>query len=86
MRSFAVATAMGLPVIDADEIGRAFPRVDMCLPFVYKAVDPCPAVLSDARGNVQVVVKTENAAKFENMVSLCLLRGQIANDTNVDQS
>lgn len=69
MRAFAVATAMGLPVIDTDEIGRAFPKVDMCLPFIYKAADPCPAVLSDARGNVQVMVKTETPAKFENMVS-----------------
>lgn len=68
LRAFAVATAMDIPVVDADEIGRAFPRVDMCLPFIYKAADPCPAVLSDARGNVQVVVQTENSTKFENMV------------------
>ncbi|KEF51868.1 uncharacterized protein A1O9_12206 [Exophiala aquamarina CBS 119918] len=67
MRAFAVATALDIPVIDADEIGRAFPRVDMSLPFVYKAASPCPAVLSDARANTQVVVSTENATKFENM-------------------
>lgn len=71
LRAFAVATAMDIPVVDADEIGRAFPRVDMCLPFIYKAADPCPAVLSDARGNIQVVVQTENSTKFENMVSDC---------------
>lgn len=71
MRAFGVATALDIPVIDADEIGRAFPRVDMSLPFVYKAAHPCPAVLSDARANTQVVVSTENATKFENMVSYC---------------
>lgn len=68
LRAFAVATAMNIPVVDADEIGRAFPRVDMCLPFIYEAADPCPAVFSDARGNIQVVVRTENSTKFENMV------------------
>jgi DUF917 family protein len=68
MRSFALSAAMDLPIIDADMMGRAFPRIDMSLPYVYKVATPVPSVISDARGNVQVIVGVENATRFEDMV------------------
>ncbi len=70
MRPFAMAASMGIPVIDADTMGRAFPRVDMSLPYVFKVASPAPAVVSDARGNVNVVARVEDATRFENMVRL----------------
>ncbi|KAI1621965.1 putative Hydantoinase/oxoprolinase, partial [Exophiala viscosa] len=68
MRTFTMAAAMDIPVIDADTMGRAFPRVDMSLPYVFKAATPVPSVVSEARGNVQIVAQAENATRFENMV------------------
>jgi DUF917 family protein len=68
MRSFAMSAATNLPIIDADMMGRAFPRIDMSLPYVYKVATPVPSVISDARGNVQVIVGVENARRFEDMV------------------
>lgn len=68
MRSFALSVAIDLPIIDADMMGRAFPRIDMSLPYVYKVATPVPSVISDARGNVQVIVGVENATRFEDMV------------------
>ena len=69
MRAFSVAIAMDIPVVDGDSIGRAFPRIDMSLPYVFKAASPCPAAFSDARGNDLVIANASSARKFESMVS-----------------
>ncbi|KIV91366.1 hypothetical protein PV10_05911 [Exophiala mesophila] len=67
MRAFSVAIAMDIPVVDGDSIGRAFPRIDMSLPYVFKAASPCPAAFSDARGNDLVIANASSARKFESM-------------------
>lgn len=67
-RPFASAVAMNLPIVDADMMGRAFPKIDMALPYVYGHATPAPGVLSDARGNVQVIARVENSHRFENLV------------------
>lgn len=69
MRSFSVAIAMDTPVVDGDTIGRAFPRIDMSLPYVFKAASPCPAAFSDAQGNDLVIARAMSARKFESIVS-----------------
>ena len=68
MRTFSTAAAMDIPIVDGDTVGRAFPRVDMSLPYVYDAASPVPAVVSDARGNTQIIVGVDSAARFENLV------------------
>lgn len=44
------ASRCGLPLADADLMGRAFPRLDMVLP-AMRGIDISPAVLIDERGN-----------------------------------
>lgn len=68
MRTFASAATMDLPVVDADTMGRAFPKVDMALPYVFGAASPAPAVLSDARGNVEIIARVEDTHRFESIV------------------
>jgi DUF917 family protein len=47
------AARMGLPVVDADGMGRAFPRVSQ-VAMELAGVAPCPAVMTDERGNLIV--------------------------------
>ncbi|CAM1505875.1 Fc.00g115120.m01.CDS01 [Cosmosporella sp. VM-42] len=68
MRTFASAATMDLPIVDADTMGRAFPKVDMALPYVFGQASPAPAVLSDARGNVQVIARVEDSHRFESII------------------
>ena len=44
---------MGLPVVDADGMGRAFPEVPQ-VTMHLAGISPCPAVMTDERGNVVV--------------------------------
>lgn len=50
----AWAASTGLPVLDADGMGRAFPEVQM-VTMELAGVAPGPAVLTDERGNVAVL-------------------------------
>lgn len=45
----------GLPVVDADGMGRAFPEVQMCTFFIY-GHSPQPAALADEKGN-RILIK-----------------------------
>ena len=47
------AARMGLPVLDADGMGRAFPLVSQ-VTMELAGISPCPAVMTDERGNVVV--------------------------------
>jgi len=47
------ATRMGLPVVDADGMGRAFPLVSQ-VTMALAGISPCPAVMTDERGNMVV--------------------------------
>ena len=47
------AARMGLPVVDADGMGRAFPQVSQ-VTMHLAGISPCPAVMTDERGNVVV--------------------------------
>jgi DUF917 family protein len=68
MRTFAAAASMSIPIVDADMMGRAFPKLDMALPYVYGQASPAPAVLSDARGNIQIIAGVEDSHRFETLV------------------
>lgn len=76
MRAFAAAASLDIPVVDADMMGRAFPKVDMALPYIYGQASPAPAVLSDARGNVQIIASVEDSHRFESIIrSACVELG-----------
>ncbi|MCC6223354.1 MAG: DUF917 domain-containing protein [Thermoleophilia bacterium] len=56
---FAVAARLGLPIVDADFIGRAFPEIQMCLPTLY-GISAGPLALADEKGNTTIVRGRDN--------------------------
>ena len=55
----AAAAALGLPLIDADGMGRAFPELQMVLP-TLSGITASPLALSDEKGNVAVLNTVDN--------------------------
>lgn len=55
----AAAAALGLPLLDADGMGRAFPELQMVLPTLYD-VTASPLAFSDEKGNVGVLNTVDN--------------------------
>lgn len=51
MRPLVQAAKSGLPVVDADAMGRAFPELQMCTYSIY-GVPGTPAAISDVRGDI----------------------------------
>lgn len=60
---FAVAAEKGIPLVDADGMGRAFPELHHETFNIY-GVDGTPAAVSDERGNV-CLVETESNEQLE---------------------
>lgn len=56
----AAAAALGLPLVDADGMGRAFPELQMVLPTLY-GIDASPLAFSDEKGNVGVLQTVDNS-------------------------
>ena len=59
------AARMGLPVVDADGMGRAFPEVPQ-VTMHLAGISPSPGVMTDERGNV-VVFRTVDGAWMERL-------------------
>lgn len=55
----AAAAALGLPLIDGDGMGRAFPELQMVLPTLY-GVTASPLAFSDEKGNTAVLQTIDN--------------------------
>ncbi|MFF1573652.1 DUF917 domain-containing protein [Leifsonia sp. NPDC058292] len=55
----AAAAALGLPLVDADGMGRAFPELQMVLPTLY-GVTASPLAFADEKGNVGVLQTVDN--------------------------
>jgi len=58
---FAVAAKAGVPLVDADGMGRAFPELQHETFNIY-GVDGTPAVVSDERGNTCLIETDDNEA------------------------
>ena len=56
---FAVASELGLPVIDGDGMGRAYPEVQLTT-FTLYGHGAAPIVVGDARGNAVVINSIDN--------------------------
>lgn len=70
-----IASSLGLPVIDGDLMGRAFPELQMCTTAIY-GLPLVPAALADEKGNVVVVEAVKSAASVENLLRpLCTAMG-----------
>ena len=59
-----VAAKLGLPVVDADGMGRAFPELQMFLPFVY-GTSPYPAAIGDEKGRLEAISFVDSARMLE---------------------
>lgn len=57
---FAAAAPAGIPVVDADGMGRAFPTLDLVTPTLYGG-STTPMVLADEHGNMMFVESESNA-------------------------
>ena len=58
------ALQLGLPVVDGDGMGRAFPELDMDTFMIYGAA-PAPFVLADSHGNVAIFTRIRSAKQAE---------------------
>jgi DUF917 family protein len=56
---FAVAAATGLPLIDGDGMGRAFPELQM-VSFTMHGISATPMVIADEKGNSSVISAISN--------------------------
>ncbi len=61
--ALAVAAKWGLPVLDADSLGRAYPQLQMTSCNLF-GVSPSPAYFADSLGNL-VVIEAENSYALE---------------------
>ena len=58
------ALQLGLPVVDGDGMGRAFPELDMDTFMIYGAA-PAPFALADSHGNVSIFTRIRSAKQAE---------------------
>ncbi len=56
---FCLAARLGLPIVDADLMGRAFPELQMCIPTIF-GIDCAPMAVADDKGNVSVIEAVDN--------------------------
>lgn len=56
---FTVAARTGVPLVDADMMGRAFPEIQMCLPTIY-GIAATPMALADEKGNSAILETVDN--------------------------
>lgn len=56
---FVVAAELGLPIVDADMMGRAFPELQMCTPTLY-GVTATPMAIADEKGNSAILNTVSN--------------------------
>ena len=72
------AAMTGLPVVDADGMGRAFPELQMKTFFVY-GVPCCPMAIADEKGNSVVIRETISPAWAERLArSITVQMGCVA--------
>jgi hypothetical protein len=56
---FAVAAQMGIPLVDADGMGRAFPEIQMVTPTMF-GVSATPMAIADEKGNAVILETIDN--------------------------
>jgi uncharacterized protein len=66
IRPLIAAAQAGLPMVDADGMGRAFPELQMVTYFIY-GVPACPAAIADDKGNTAVFTAASSARHLERL-------------------
>jgi DUF917 family protein len=56
---FVVAAELGIPLVDADMMGRAYPELQMCTPTMY-GVTATPMAIADEKGNSAILNTIDN--------------------------
>lgn len=56
---FIVAAELGIPLVDADTMGRAYPEIQMCTPTMY-GVTATPMAIADEKGNSAIINTINN--------------------------
>ena len=59
---FTLAAQLGLPLVDADLMGRAFPELQMCLPSL-SGVSATPMAIADEKGNSGVSTRSSTTGR-----------------------
>ena len=59
MIPFSVAARAGIPLVDADLMGRAFPELQMCLP-TLAGISATPMTIADEKGNSVIINTNDN--------------------------
>lgn len=62
-----VGAELQIPIVDADGMGRAFPELQMFLPFVY-GCPPYPAAVGSEKGEVAAVAYADTAKQLEDFL------------------
>ena len=72
-----MAAHTGLPVLDADGMGRAFPELQMFRPFIY-GIKPYPSVVADDKREAIVCTHAGGAKTLENFFRVeCVRMGYV---------
>ncbi|MGE3911237.1 MAG: DUF917 domain-containing protein, partial [Chloroflexota bacterium] len=66
IRPLIAAAQAGIPTVDADGMGRAFPELQMVTFFMY-GLPPCPAAIADDKGEEAVFTAAPTAQRLERM-------------------
>lgn len=64
-----VGAELNIPIVDADGMGRAFPELQMFLPFVY-GCPPYPAAVANETGHVAAVTFVDGAKRLEDFLRM----------------
>ncbi len=56
---FVVAAELGIPLVDADMMGRAYPEIQMCMPTLY-GITATPMAIADEKGNSAILNTISN--------------------------
>lgn len=66
MEPIIVGAQAGLPIVDGDGMGRAFPELQMCTYFIY-GLRPWPAAVADEKGNHVVFTHAQDMFWLERL-------------------
>ena len=60
-----LGATLGLPIVDCDGMGRAFPELDMYVPHIH-GLAPCPSVIVGSRKSSEAMTYAPTAKDLEN--------------------
>ncbi|KAB8260878.1 hypothetical protein BDV32DRAFT_158568 [Aspergillus pseudonomiae] len=66
LSAFPSGVMYDIPVVDGDLMGRAYPTLEHCTPYVY-GLSATPCAVADGRGNVSIILHAESSRRAETM-------------------